>query len=245
VKTEILQKSKTPAAPAPARARPKIIDLGFLSMKLPNALPRFAVLPVGTYDAEQAAWAVLRESGRVEVCRGGVAGDEDRGGLDMSQLPEEAFNVVRAVLDQLQRAGVGVMWDSFRLEVTLAQINRLQQSAPDRFREIVAGREADWRARQSITYTYHAAFPSSRMPAAIREQVSEALKTGAYGPVHVAWEASWQEVLKLTLAAGARPGADPLDPIAFARHKATGQYHVLGTWDLTKLESYVVAEFTE
>lgn len=231
---------------APSTPRRKALDLGFLSMKLPNALPRFAVEPLGAYDEERAAWAVLRESGRVECCSVPEAfGGEHKGGLDMSVLPSNAFEAARTVADALMRRGVSMPWDMYRPEVTLATINRVQQSDPAGFRALLADRSNPdaWRTQNSVTYTYHAAFPSSRMPASIREDVSAALATGEYGDVFVAWEAAWQEVLKLTLAAGARPAGDPLDPIAFAQHKPTGRYHILGTWDLTKLESYVVAEF--
>lgn len=222
--TETLQKTKNR----------KRIDVGFLTMKLMTGLPRFAAMPLIRYDEEAAAWAVMNEGGRVTV---GMDNKEGGGSLDMSQLPSYARNLLGDVANTWQM-GLG-----YRLEETAGKLQRLRDSNPARFDEETRKRLGGWHNIGSLTY--YAAFPSSRMPDAIRIQTAEALAQGNYGEVFVAWEAAWAEVLKLSLGAGRRQSEAPLDPIAFAQDKRDGFFYVLGTWDLTKLESYVVSEFTE
>lgn len=231
---------------AKASTKIKVLDVGFLTMKLMNGLPRFASLPFMSYDEERAAWAILRESGRVEVGRSGNLGAaEDQGGLDFGAFPSWIQNMLMDVVEGLRRSGMGRdLWPDWnRPEVMLSAVRRVIEV--NGMPNITMNLQGSGRfTSQMMTYTFHAAFPSSRMPTAIRLHVEELVATKEYGPVHVAWEAAWQEVLKLTVGASARPAGEPLDPIAFAKHIPSGKYHVLGTWDLTQLESYIVSEFT-
>jgi hypothetical protein len=243
--TETLSKVKT-------RRR---LDIQFLTMKLMTGLPRFACIPWNEYDSEQAAMAVMTDEGRIMLggqSWDGVPADEHL--LNMHKLGGDLVSMLAGVVDQINRSqwGRGVRqlrtpnWN--RIESTLADIRTFREKyegGPDKF-------DADIQAASRTSYyhvrtlTFYTAFPSSRMPTHIREEVN-AKHDGQrrYGPVHIAWEATWAEALRLTVGAERRQMDAPLDPIAFAQDLDDGKYYILGTWDLTKLESYIVDEFTE
>lgn len=243
--TETLPKTKTR----------KRLDIQFLTMKLMTGLPRFACIPLIEYDAERAALAVMTDEGRIML--GGQSWDgipADENLLNMNKLGTDLITMLAGVVDLINRGNRGRLlrmpnWG--RIEQTLSDIRVFREKfdgvegkGPDAFdRAIQAPAMGRWVNIRSLTF--YTAFPSSRMPKHIRSEVEYKLGERKYGTVHVAWEATWTEALRLSVGAERRQMDAPLDPIAFAQDLEDGHYYILGTWDLTKLESYIVSEFTE
>lgn len=223
----------------------KRLDIGFLTMKLMTGLPRFACIPQFQYDCERSAVAVMTDAGRIML--GGQSWEglpTDDNLLNMDRIGDQMFNLLSELSRVTSRNGS--YFDYNNIEKSLAAIRTVRdtfEGGPTKFDEtvrMVIGSRVFVRS-----LTFYTAFPSSRMPDDIRAQVAAAVKTEVYEQVHIAWEATWTEALRLTIGAERRQLDAPLDPIAFAKDKRDGKYYILGTWDLTKLESYIVSEFTE
>lgn len=212
----VIEKTGYVAEEKPSKPRFRGIDIGFLSMRLLNGLPRFAIMPLYRYDQESPAWVWTDRRGRCGW---------NEMGMDMSLLP----GWVHSQMDRYRRAlGIG---DMEELVQRLVFIHADPTSKKILYQRI-AQQQGSWVTEES-PMTLYSALPSSKMPQQIRQRVDEALADG-FVDLHVAWEATWRETAKL---------GEPEDPICIA--KKDGKWHILGQWDLTKLESYIVAEFSE
>lgn len=191
------------------------IDLGFLSMRLPNGLPRFACTWVEDYLAEAPAW--------LNVTQRGDGGSH----LMHWTLDNRGFRAWReeyTLREVLQMRMVPVTDELFR---------EAQQDANKRvpvYRGLPTWQGGQW----------YKAEVSSVMPEAIRDQLPKFAEEG-FTNLRVAWECTWEQVL--VAGAGRRMDSDPLDPILIG--EKNGKQYILAQWDLTKLESYVCAEFLE
>lgn len=184
----------------------KRIDMGFLSMRLPNGLPRFACLPYHVYQHGSPSIIHQQSSndGRTPIID--ITGQAMKGWMPMIEL---------------------VRVGDF---VTLPDGRSGRATKAGRFL-----RNPPWGPSTEHS-KYYSAEPSSAVPSEVR---ATDWKAKGFDDLRVAWEATWLE-----LETGVPVQADaPLDPILIGTRG--GKDWILATWDLTKLESYVVAEFCE
>ncbi len=170
-------------APSSVKGKYKRVDMGFVSMRLPSGLPRFAILRYDDYLVGRCSWInVQRREG------------DPSGSTQINDMTRHHYWAPQPMRDFDRQTGREVL-----------------RYPPGTF----------------------TAEPSSQVPQVVQENIRTWQKEG-FENLSVAWEATWRE---------AQPAPEPLDPILIGQRD--GKHWILATWDLTKLESYVVAEFTD
>ncbi len=227
METELIEK--------PVKNKFKRIDMGFMSMRLPNGLPRFAILPYGTYQNAQVSiisqW-VGTQDGRTPIRDWTMENQSWTPTFERGWITRNGRFVRPQVRDDSWRRDARFLEDYFQsmgIFPHRSEVEDLVSKIPDP--EMVMINLPDGMWAQAENQQFFSAEPSSAVPEIVRETNWTAQ---GFTNLRVAWEATWKAIK----VANMRESVNPLDPILIGERD--GKHWILATWDLTKLESYVV-----